>query len=61
MPEDTRCIATEDGETCLVHCCNAHEHCMKEGCPHCDLPQNKYHKLKLTNSYLKSKDAGEVE
>ena len=59
MPE--KCVMTNDEESCLTHKCDAHEHCMKEGCPHCDLPQNRYHKMILSNSYLKAKDRGEVE
>lgn len=64
MPDKNfnKCIMSEDKETCLTHNCNAYDHCMKPGCPHCDLPQNRYHvNMDLSNSYLRAKDRGEVE
>jgi len=39
---------SEDEEYCSCGC-NAHEHCHKKGCPHCDLKENTHIRIEVTN------------
>lgn len=60
MPQN-KCMKDPNGEGCLTHNCGPYdEQCSKPECPHC-VTKNPTLKLQLTNSYLKAKDAGEVE
>lgn len=52
-------VMTPDTEFCSTHNCGAHDPCNRLDCPHCQMTEKM--KLKLSNSYLKDKDRGEVE
>ncbi len=57
----SKCYSIISGaDFCNYHICGPYddEQCGKLSCPHCI---TKTEKLPLTNSYLKAKDAGEVE
>lgn len=53
--DDHKC-SFADEETCLTHDCNAHGHCMKKGCPHCDLEKNQYHMSSIKKAELNPND-----
>ena len=64
MNKFKQCIINPVGdEYCYFHECGPSdpEQCGKEECPHCTVKTIKEGKFLLTNSYLKAKDAGEVE